>query len=853
VWIVADLGVPKNLSTIKIWNFQWNSNGTTDLSNRGISQFDVLVRNTEADTDDGTTDGTPINLDNPVDDATNALDNDVVFNLGTSNPWTVALENQALAKAPNTDTYIGQSFSLPDGTTARFIAIRVDSYYGGGGIGIGKVRIEDASVTDTNPPTLLTTNPAADASGVVVNTNLVANFSENVQAGTGSITIKRTSDNSVVESFNVATSPQLTFVGSQVTIDPTANLVVGTEYYVQIDTTAIKDPANNAYAGIVNPDTTSWSFTTDGTAPLLIATSPTGDASGVVVNTNLVATFDESIQAGTGFITIKRTSDNSVVESFNVATSSQLTFAAAQVTIDPTAILPAGIGFYVQIDVGAIIDLSGNSYHGMVDPDTTTWSFSTDGTAPVPSSFSPATPTKAEPGTRLLVQFDEPVQAGTGSVTVHKASDSSVVETIDVTTPGAVAINGKVAAIVRAVALDPNTAYYVNASAGAIQDASGNPASAITGTSAWAFTTTTATPLVVGNFSGSGASLDGTTADTFAAVITTAGGSPTWDAATGFLENGAVSGGRSAAYLNIGTFLNDTKGTAAGKFELTMTIGETTGSWISLGFGAENTPNILKDFTNTGTGTGPTNGVATIIYRAQNASPAGELDMFGGPVGTNVIDGPDAQTGFRTLTVALDLTPTGGYDGTANFGKATWYDSASGAPLGSHTYTAEPNFGSILITRSASTTGTINALALYQTGTVGNTFASWISGFSVGGLTGANDDFDKDGLGNAVENLFGTSPEVFSPGLTSISSIGGNLVFRHTLSTTPALDLTGSYEWSTDLVTWNADEASAGGTTVTFADPMVITPGTPDLVEVTATVSGTPVSKVFARFKAVHN
>ncbi len=62
------------------------------------------------------------------------------------------------------------------------------------------------------------------------------------------------------------------------------------------------------------------------------------------------------------------------------------------------------------------------------------------------------------------------------------------------------------------------------------------------------------------------------------------------------------------------------------------------------------------------------------------------------------------------------------------------------------------------------------------------------------------------------------------------------------------MDLTGSCEWSTDLGTWHASGLS--GTTVTFGTPAVITPGTPHLVEVTATVSGTPASRVFARFKA---
>ena len=61
VWATVDLGAVYDLTTVKIWNFQWNLNGTTDLSNRGISLFDVYVRNSEADTDDGTGGGTEIN------------------------------------------------------------------------------------------------------------------------------------------------------------------------------------------------------------------------------------------------------------------------------------------------------------------------------------------------------------------------------------------------------------------------------------------------------------------------------------------------------------------------------------------------------------------------------------------------------------------------------------------------------------------------------------------------------------------------------------------------------------------------------------------------------------------------
>jgi hypothetical protein len=65
--------------------------------------------------------------------------------------------------------------------------------------------------------------------------------------------------------------------------------------------------------------------------------------------------------------------------------------------------------------------------------------------------------------------------------------------------------------------------------------------------------------------------------------------------------------------------------------------------------------------------------------------------------------------------------------------------------------------------------------------------------------------------------------------------------------------LTGSYEWSANLVDWYASGATAGGTIVTFGTPAVITPGTPDLVEVTASVIGTPAARIFARYKATIN
>ena len=151
-----------------------------------------------------------------------------------------------------------------------------------------------------------------------------------------------------------------------------------------------------------------------------------------------------------------------------------------------------------------------------------------------------------------------------------------------------------------------------------------------------AVTSANAAVIVADNFGGTGAALNGKTADTFDAAITAAGGSSTWVAAGNFFDNGVVTlATRQAAYLNLGPYLDNAKGTAAGLFKLTMTISPTTGQWISLGFATNNTPNTLKDFTDTGSGAATAVGMATILYRATNATPtANALACFAGPKST---------------------------------------------------------------------------------------------------------------------------------------------------------------------------------------------------------------------------
>ena len=101
--------------------------------------------------------------------------------------------------------------------------------------------------------------PADNATGVLIDANIVLNFSEPMDVESGNIEIYKTSDNSLVETIDV-TSSQVTGTGTAtITINPSSDFEYNVEYYVLIDSTAFDDGSDASYAGITS--TTALSFT----------------------------------------------------------------------------------------------------------------------------------------------------------------------------------------------------------------------------------------------------------------------------------------------------------------------------------------------------------------------------------------------------------------------------------------------------------------------------------------------------------------------------------------------------------------------------------------------------------------
>ena len=136
-------------------------------------------------------------------------------------------------------------------------------------------------------PTLSSSTPADNATGVSVTANIVLNFSDNVDAESGNITIKKTSDDSTIETIDVTGGKVSGSGGTQITVNPSTTLDGETEYYVLIDATAFDDAQGGSYIGISS--TTALSFTTaDVTNPTLASSTPADNATGIAINSNII-------------------------------------------------------------------------------------------------------------------------------------------------------------------------------------------------------------------------------------------------------------------------------------------------------------------------------------------------------------------------------------------------------------------------------------------------------------------------------------------------------------------------------------------------------------------------------------
>lgn len=437
---------------------------------------------------------TPSNgaIDVAVDIAEIIVDfNELVYE-GTSSDLTITgfgtLEVGAVASLENGNLYIYPPSALAAGTTITItLAAGLLQDNDGNPTEEFSFSFTTAAAPDTEAPSIVSLSPADNATDISLTSNLVLTFNENIVAGSGTIAIRKVSDNSLVQSAAINSSMIST---NTLTFDP-FDFDAETEYYVDLSVGSVQDAAGNPSAGLSgNPD---WTFTTiapDVTAPTVSSFSPANNAIDVALDASLVITFDESVQlaaGGAGKVATIRTIEENFAEFIFLEDANITTISGNTVTMNFDG-LENGRTYYIKIESNVLADISGNVFDGFTTNDV--WRFTTvaapDTEAPFIVSLSPEdNATDVSLITDLVITFNEPVIASAGSIVVKKLSDNSTLSTTSITNA---AVSGNTVTV-EDVSLEAGTEYYIDLPAELVRDAAGNYSAGQTGNPNWTFTT----------------------------------------------------------------------------------------------------------------------------------------------------------------------------------------------------------------------------------------------------------------------------------------------------------------------------------------------------------------------------
>ncbi|MGB1129232.1 MAG: M60 family metallopeptidase, partial [Haloferula sp.] len=326
-------------------------------------------------------------------------------------------------------------------------------------------------------------------------------------------------------------------------------------------------------------------------------------------------------------------------------------------------------------------------------------------------------------------------------------------------------------------------------------------------------------------------------------------GSGTWT--TGDLKTGILSVDGGTLIVN-GTITTDYAG-------LYMLSGTLSGDATVF----KNDRRAANDFVS-GTAVAPGDGIGTITFdwgtngnpnasqwtTAFRAGSSYEWELGAGVDNNDVAHIVDGRLIVEGIT--LEIIDAGGTPEVSDQFAVFTYDTLDSKTLdlGSVVFdtTGAPDWdasGASLVDDGA---GTIYLTGMAEVGG-GSDYASWLAGYSLTDTSDEGDD-DKDRLGNLVEAFFGSDPSVWNAGLSEVARAGNTVTFKHPEADPALSDVSGSYEWSMDLSTWNGSGDTEGGVTVTIPEPPAPVAG---VTTVTANITSGDPAQLFLRVVATKN
>ena len=354
----------------------------------------------------------------------------------------------------------------------------------------GSTTNNSGTITNTLAPTV-SFDPVNSSSTHAASDNIILTFNT---------AIRKASDNSDLTDSNVDAHITLKDANSSgsninfdatidasdkvITINPSSDLNSSQVIYVAIGNT-VENVCNTALSA------SSATFTvTDSADPILSSSSPADEATAIAVDSNIVLTFNEAVDADSGNIIIVKSSDGSTVEAIDVTGSQVSGSGSTEITINPSVTLDEQTAYHLTIDETAFDDSSSNSYAGISD--ATTINFTTaDGTAPT-IIFNPADgDTGVGRDSNINIEFNEAV-VNTNTSEITNSNIASLIALKDSNLNGSdLEFTATIDTDKKIITIDPNNNFSlgqtVYVSISAVEDASANETSLSSST----FTVTT--------------------------------------------------------------------------------------------------------------------------------------------------------------------------------------------------------------------------------------------------------------------------------------------------------------------------------------------------------------------------
>jgi hypothetical protein len=289
-------------------------------------------------------------------------------------------------------------------------------------------------------PIVISTDPARDATGVVLNKVVAATFSvpmDYLSLTTTTFTLKQ----------GIALTPVLgtvSYSGTTASFTPTSNLLPGLVYTGTITTGA------NSLAGIPLATNYVWTFTT-GVAPSVISTDPARDATGVVLNKIVSATFSVPMD----YLTLSGTTFT--LKQGTTSIAGTVTYNGTVASFTPTSDLSPGLEYTGTITTGA------KSLLGVPLAADYVWKFTTGGSPTVTST----SPIDGATGVALDKIVTANFSLAMDPLTINGISFTLKQGTALTPVLGTVSYNGTTASFTPSVNLLPGTLYTATITTGA--------------------------------------------------------------------------------------------------------------------------------------------------------------------------------------------------------------------------------------------------------------------------------------------------------------------------------------------------------------------------------------------------